>query len=329
MRRFWRSPAIALLLLAPVFGELLPGWQSPLVFFNPLTLHWWIPLYGIAALCIRELAVRWKGGMPAVLLLGAAYGVIAEALVVRTWFDAPPDDPFQRYGRAVEVNWGVILPFTIFHAVFSIAIPICLAQMLAGDRRQSAWLGNKTLATLLAVWALVWLGSTAVDQVLEWLFAMHLVGLLVVAARYLAPRFVPSPQSRSSELASAVRFVGAGAALCAANFLIGWWLFAWMEWPVLAQAAFFVIWAAGGIRWVRHLGSGSFATNPRLQQALILGAVWALLAQAAFIGLMGALDSLLFSSFVAIALGWWWIRSNHGVNRSTSPRHRTMLEGMT
>jgi len=80
-------PWLTLLLLAPVLGELVSVHQTPLEFINPLNFIILSLPYGFGALICRELVVRWKKGWLSLLLLGVAYGVYEEAIVVYSVFD--------------------------------------------------------------------------------------------------------------------------------------------------------------------------------------------------------------------------------------------------
>src|SRR5437667_292080 len=82
-----RRPLLALILLSPVIAEMLSGSTPPLEWLNPIAALLLIWLYGAGVLVMRETAVRWKTGWPSILLLGAAYGIIEEALEVKSFFD--------------------------------------------------------------------------------------------------------------------------------------------------------------------------------------------------------------------------------------------------
>lgn len=43
--------------------------------------------YGFGALTIREFLIRWKKGWPSLLILGLAYGIFEEGIVVYSVFD--------------------------------------------------------------------------------------------------------------------------------------------------------------------------------------------------------------------------------------------------
>jgi len=146
-------PALALFLLSPVIGELLSGSSPPAEFFSPFGLTVLLALYGSGAVVVRELRVRWHKGVGSVLLLGAAYGVLEEGLMVTSWFS-----PFWVdlgvmgvYGRWLGVNWVWAEMLTIYHAVFSITVPILLVELAFPTRREERWVGKKLFIALVVV----------------------------------------------------------------------------------------------------------------------------------------------------------------------------------
>jgi hypothetical protein len=56
-----------------------------------------------------------------------AYGIAEEGIAVRTLFDttAPLEQPLGAFGWAGGVNWVFATHLMLYHAVTSIAIPIC------------------------------------------------------------------------------------------------------------------------------------------------------------------------------------------------------------
>lgn len=115
-----RRPLLALVLLSPIIAEMLSGSSPPSEWLNPITPLLLIWLYGSGVLVMRETAVRWKAGWPAILLLGAAYGIIEEGLAVKSFFDP----------TWLDVNWVWAVWLTIYHAVVSIAVPIFLVDSI-------------------------------------------------------------------------------------------------------------------------------------------------------------------------------------------------------
>jgi hypothetical protein len=80
-------PALTLFLLSQAIGELLSGPSPPLEFFNSIAFLFMASLYRSGAIVVRELELRWKKDFKALLLLGAAHGILEEGLLVKSFFD--------------------------------------------------------------------------------------------------------------------------------------------------------------------------------------------------------------------------------------------------
>jgi len=138
-------PVLALYFLAPLIGELLSGSAPPPEFFSIVGLIVLPALYGAGAVIVRELAVSWKKGWGTIWILGAAYGVIEEGIMVRSWFDPNWMDLgiLGTYGRWLGVNWIWAYMLTLYHASISISIPILLLDLiwpeLKGVRITGKW----------------------------------------------------------------------------------------------------------------------------------------------------------------------------------------------
>jgi hypothetical protein len=140
-------PALVLFLLSPAIGELLSGSSPPSEFFTPFGFTIMALLYGGGALTARELKVRWGRGMGSLLLLGAAYGVLEEGLMVASfqnpgWLDLGVLGVF---GRWLGVNWVWAAELTAYHAVVSIVVPVTLVELAYPERRAEPWLGGRWL----------------------------------------------------------------------------------------------------------------------------------------------------------------------------------------
>jgi len=155
MKRRWLSaPAVVLFVLSPVVGELLSGSAPPAEFFNPLGFVMLAVLYGGGAILIREMTFWREKGWPTVLMFGAAYGIAEEGLMCKSFFDPAWMDlgPLGHYGRWLGVNWVWAAELTIYHAVFSIAIPIVLVSIIFPKRRSEAWISRPTFVGLSGLW---------------------------------------------------------------------------------------------------------------------------------------------------------------------------------
>lgn len=183
------SPALVLFFLAPAIGELLSGSAPPAEFFNPISLLLLSSLYGSGALLVRELKVRWNKGYVSLLVLGAAYGVIEEGLMVKSFFDPGWMDLgiLGVYGRWLEVNWVWAEWLTIYHAIFSTVIPIILVEVTYPDMRNERWLSNRKLASVIVLLcAVTAFGygflTTYRPPLLQYLMSAVLVGALFLLA---------------------------------------------------------------------------------------------------------------------------------------------------
>src|SRR3990172_2044844 len=144
--------------LAALLPEAITGSTPPLAWLNPIEalLNLW--LYGTGVLVVRELSLRWKTGWPGILMMGAAYGIIEEALALMTFFDPTlpqvASGSLSWYGRSLGVNWVWAVWLTTFHAIVSIAFPIFLIEWHYPALRGKTLLSNRGLrvtAFLLAL----------------------------------------------------------------------------------------------------------------------------------------------------------------------------------
>src|SRR5262249_32215827 len=135
------APIITLLVLAPIIVEFLFGSTQ---LSNIYLLLPQIGVYGAGALLIRSL-VRYRGrGYGAILLLGLAFAVAEECVILQTGL-APlfvAIDPQHIYGRSLGVNWVYLLSQLGYESVWAIVIPIQLTELLFPAQRSDPWLGK-------------------------------------------------------------------------------------------------------------------------------------------------------------------------------------------
>jgi hypothetical protein len=198
-------PAVALFVIAPIFGELFSG-SSPLnEFVNPITFVTLALLYGCGAILVRELVIRWHKGWLSLLLLGVAYGIYEEGIMVQSFFDPTWMDlgTLAIYGRVAGVNWVWAQHLTFFHALISIAASIAFVETLYPERRRESWV--TTRKWWLLNWAgfvgvyLVWEALTHYEpglwRLVSWLAVFALAGLArLVPAQILPPGGRPVPR---------------------------------------------------------------------------------------------------------------------------------------
>ena len=226
----WRllSPALALFFLSPLIGELLSGSAPPAEFFNPVGFIMLAVLYGGGAILAREMTHRWDKSWPTLLVLGAAYGVAEEGLMCKSFFDPAWMDSglLGSYGRWVGVNWVWAAELTIYHAVFSIAIPVLLVSLIFAMQRQQPWVSRRKFYGLFFLWL--------INGILIFLFispyrppAFHYVTAIVVTIGLcMLARWLPCPRAvygqRSKEVAHPIWFLLVGFVGTFALFFLVW-----------------------------------------------------------------------------------------------------------
>jgi hypothetical protein len=189
MRRV--PPWLTLLILAPLLGEIVSGHQPPLELGNPISVVLLMLPYGFGALICRELVRRWKRGWVSLVLLGIAYAVYEEAIVVRSflnpeWLEFNVLKPYHVLG----VNWTYAEMLVHFHVLVSIAAGIMLAEMIHADHREEPWLGNRGLIACLVGLAL-WLPAGLLFTRYTPPWPGYLLSWIALAGLIFAARIVP------------------------------------------------------------------------------------------------------------------------------------------
>jgi hypothetical protein len=147
-------PVLLVLVGAPWFAEM--SWGGYPLTDVPVILLFLAPLYGGAALLIREVARRSGRGWPTMLTLAAAFGVFQAGLVDQSLFNP-------RYGRydfqhpvhvdGLDVSLYYLLAFVAGHVVASIATPIVVAETWTARGREP-WLSRRGLWVVAGLYAL-------------------------------------------------------------------------------------------------------------------------------------------------------------------------------
>lgn len=140
-RRF--VPLVALLVLSPVVVDVLFGATqiTTLVALAPEILT-----YGCIAVLFRELVLRRKRGWPALVLLGVAYALVEECVIVQTSLAPMPGG--DAAGRAFGVKWVYLVWALGYECVWSIVIPVQFVGIASGRSRGTTWLRRRGLAVV-------------------------------------------------------------------------------------------------------------------------------------------------------------------------------------
>lgn len=210
-----RRAASLLAVTTPVVAELTLG--NP-----PLSRIWlmllWVPIYGAGTVLIRELVRRRRGGWPSILLLGLAYGIVEEGLALQA-LSSPT-----MYGVA---DWGPRIlglnsPYTelnlVYHAVFSVALPILLTDLAFPSLRDRPYLKRTGLVVAAVVFVLGGLllrvtVATSIDPGYQAPLAvtagcLAAVALLAVVALRVLP---PTPSGTSTTVSASTASTSSGA----------------------------------------------------------------------------------------------------------------------
>jgi hypothetical protein len=302
------APAVGLFFLAPWVGEFLLGNISVRV------LPWLpvlAPLYGGGALLIREVTRRSGRGWPTILVLGLAYGLIEAGLVDQSLFNADFEGHVTNAMTpvpALGIDAYNAVTFLIGHAVWSIAVPIAIVELLTPRRRTTPWLGRPGLV----VTALLYIGGclivlddarqTFVAAAPQRIGAAAVALLLIVVALLL-------PRRRGQEREGPVPgpwWLGVGTFVVASAYHArpeNWWGVGLGLALILAAAALIWLW------------SGRRSWGTRHDVALVAGA----LMSYSWLGfvltyLLEPHDAVRWAgnavfALVAAALVWWTVRT--------------------
>jgi hypothetical protein len=158
--------AIGLLILAPACAEYITGYDdstgNPAALVGNLLVF--SPLYGAAALLIRELARRFGVGWPGIMALAAGFGIVQAGVVDQSLFSESYRQ-IEYWNDLVRPTWieplgfaaGPAVSFVVGHAIWSYGIPIALVETLCPLLSQQPWLRRPGLI----VTALLYLGAAA------------------------------------------------------------------------------------------------------------------------------------------------------------------------
>ncbi|MEO7001729.1 MAG: hypothetical protein ABI068_07920 [Ktedonobacterales bacterium] len=327
--RCWPA-ALTLYLLAPLVGEMLSGSTPPLQFVNPGSLIFLTAFYGSSALLARDIVRRHSLGWGSLLLLGAAFGILNEGLVVTSWTNPfwPDVLSLGGYGRALDINWFWALGLTTYHAVVSISIPIVLTEAIFPRVADRPWLGKKTFRFLVAWLALIsvvafalfgivmfqkqgyrppllpYLFILALGAVSVWLathpprHALHL--LRRTASGQNPPTNPPAFTVRAAPALGRLRIYGFVATL--AFFIVLWGTPALIKFAPLAAALMvaLITFAATRLRrWSRMLG-----WSARHRLALASGVVFLFILYAPFVEFVVHPAGKVVAGMTLVAVGW-------------------------
>jgi hypothetical protein len=308
------APVAALMVLAPWAAEC--SWGGFALADIPVVVIFLAPLYGGAAVLIRETARRTGGGWPAIVLLAAAFGFLQAGLVDQSLFnpDFLADTEFADLAATARETWvpGLelsarqALDYVGNHVALSICAPIAIVESFLGpERRRRPWLGRPGLVVVAVLYLL---GSTlifsdtaaGVSPVQLGFAALTVLGLIGAA---MLPRWRHSRQPRPARAPHPVwaGLLGAVARI-GVDLAPGWLGFA-VGVAVIAVVATVIV------GWSRRTGWGQRHVLAAWAGSLLVAAAGAyLVPNYAPASPAEALVGDVAVSVVALALvgGAWW-----------------------
>ncbi len=183
---------LLLFFLAAIIPEVLTGSTPFWQLLNPFTLLGLMIIYGVPALMIREYVMSRGGGYRSVLVLGLLEGILVEGLAVNTFY-SDKMGVLSSHGRFLGVNWVLAFYITLFHAIFSVLVPIMIFDTFYSGR-----LVSKLRAWYLVPVALIVLLFNLSEEVYRpspvyWLLSLLMMGLVFAFYRKLGERRLPGP----------------------------------------------------------------------------------------------------------------------------------------
>jgi hypothetical protein len=295
---------VSLLLLAATLAEFLTGSTPiPLAATHPLGLAILVGMYGGGAVLIREVAIRWGKRWGAILLLGGAYAVGEEGFGAKTMVDPIGSNiGSQLYTHFLGVNWVPLAALTVFHAAFSIAVPLIMVELIFPETRTRRLLGKRGMvvagiAYILAVF-LVSHGDPFVIPPVVVLFLAAYASAFIVAA-YLVPSNFLSVMTEAPDR-SERRFGLLGVGFMGGFFLIDILGSHFLPWFV-AAVLFLPLAALTALYLVRHAGRTG---NEIAKADFILGMVATFLPIDVIQELRGDVGVLVYFGAVLALLLW-------------------------
>jgi hypothetical protein len=289
------APAVGLFFLAPLTAEYLIGYLDstgslPRLLFGLLFFG---PLYGGAALTIREITRRSGRGWLTIILLSFAFGVFQAGLVDHSLFNMSyldfewmEDAAMPTYIPALGISVNLALSYIIGHVMWSICVPILVVEAFVPHHRTTPWLSNAglvvTILLYLGMCGIIFWGHIVEENFLPspaQLVAATAVVMLLIYAAFKVKE--PRPQASNNPIPSPwwtgiITFfiLSATTLLEIGVALLGMDTAFLSDWPgTLLSAGLHILLAVLLWRWSRH---GAWHTDHMLAVAggILLTRAW-------------------------------------------------------
>ena len=299
---------VLLLVFAPVYAELVSTYldETGDIGFALFLVAFLAPLYGGAALVIREVALRTGRGWPGRLILATAFGVAMPTLVDVSLFTPESDDvaywdDIMTSALVADVSMYAVVSWVAGHVLMSIAAPLAIVEGLFPDIRAERWIGTPALVAFgaagLGIAVLIRMDEETHRATPAQTLASVAVVLVIAAAAFapwgrpveiIAARAVPSPLRvmiygvvlmLAFDLAP-ISWLGVAVAVAAfvtgAVLLLLWAHSALWSWRHIAAFGYGVVLARSMIAFLAPLPNGVEPAAKYAQNFVLLGLTLAL-----------------------------------------------------
>jgi hypothetical protein len=262
-------------------------------------------MYGGGALFIREVVRRTGGGFANLLLMGVAYGIVEEGLVLQSLTSPHLYHAADWAPRLLGLNTDYTLLNLVYHAVFSVTVPVVLVELCFPRHGRAPYLRRGGLiATGLIALAGAALVRLAVPPSEDPGYTVPLGAALVFAAVALALTVValrvhPKPAAARRPPSPAALAVTTGAAALAFFGLL--WPFGGATGPLFTHGAWALLPMASATALVATLAyrMRRWSAGPQWTRAHLIAACTGALVAHTLFGLAAQADGAADRAFLA------------------------------
>ncbi|MCK0472745.1 hypothetical protein [Halalkalibacter sp. APA_J-10(15)] len=187
-------PVLGLLLFAPFTAEYIIGYLDVTGDFGLMFLYliFFGPLYGGAALIIREFTRRAGLGLLTMTILAFAFGLFQAGMIDHGLFNPAFQniDYWQELRDPTYISFLGIsayqaVDFISGHVIWSIMIPIVIMEIFFPNRKKYPWLSNVNLTIIIILYLLaslfIFQDQMTMDQFLPSVTQFFVTGIIVIA----------------------------------------------------------------------------------------------------------------------------------------------------
>jgi hypothetical protein len=133
---------------APLIAEVALGSTPPA---QAWLVVLWVPVYGAGVLLIRELVARTGRGWPSLIVLGLGYEILEDGVGLQALTSPKLYDAAHWGIRVLGLNVTYWEANALYHAVFSVLIPVAIANLVFPSHRNKPYVANRPRLYLIAL----------------------------------------------------------------------------------------------------------------------------------------------------------------------------------